>query len=80
MAPMVRDRPMPAQPPQTDSRTTNEKGEVAMISIVAPAIDAELEYRRERITEDFRRARAPRHGQKARTRRLPRPRLTARAA
>lgn len=51
-----------------------------MISIVAPAIDAELEYRRERITEDFRRARAPRHGQKARTRRLPRPRLTARAA
>ncbi len=51
-----------------------------MTSIVAPAIDVEIEYRRERITEDFRRARAPRHGQKTRTRRPPRPRLTARAA
>jgi hypothetical protein len=29
-----------------------------MTSIVAPAIDVEIEYRRERISEDFRRSRA----------------------
>jgi hypothetical protein len=51
-----------------------------MTSIVAPAIEVEIEYRRERITEDFRRARAPRDAQNRRTRRLPRPRLTPRAA
>jgi hypothetical protein len=41
---------------QNESSTTNDK-ESAM-SIVAPAIDVEIEYRRERIREDFRRSRA----------------------
>ena len=31
-----------------------------MISIVAPAIEAEVSYRHERVTEDFRRARSHR--------------------
>jgi hypothetical protein len=51
-----------------------------MTSIVAPAIQVEIDYRRERITEDFRRARAPRTERAAEASRLPRPRLTARAA
>ncbi|MGH8824518.1 MAG: hypothetical protein ACRDVN_08580 [Jiangellaceae bacterium] len=35
-----------------------------MSSIVAPAIEAEVDYRRERVTEDFRRAR---NGRRSRT-------------
>jgi len=76
---MVRGRPMPLWPPQNDSRTTTAEGEVAM-SIVAPAIDAEIEYRRERITEDYSRARAPRVARDTRGRRLPKSKLTTRAA
>jgi hypothetical protein len=49
------------------------------MSIVAPAIEAEIEYRRERITEDYRRARAPREAD-TRGRRVPRSKLTTRAA
>jgi hypothetical protein len=50
------------------------------MSIVAPAIDAEIAYRRERITEDYRRARAPREVRETPGRRLPRSKLTTRAA
>jgi hypothetical protein len=45
-----------------------------MTSIVAPAIDAEVEYRREQITKDFNLARRPRQ------RAAGRPRDSARAA
>jgi hypothetical protein len=51
-----------------------------MTSIVAPAIEAEVEYRRERITEDFRRSRAPRNVPAARDGHTPKPRLNARTA
>jgi hypothetical protein len=52
-----------------------------MTSIVAPAIDAELEYRRERITKDFRSAQAQRKVQADGSgRRTPRLRLRARTA
>ena len=51
-----------------------------MTSIVAPAIETEVEYRRERITEDFRRSRAPRKVPAARDGHTPKPRLTARTA
>jgi hypothetical protein len=77
---MVRDRPMPARPPQDESRDYQREGEVAMTSIVAPAIDAEIEYRRERITADFRRSRAPRKVRAAGAGQTPRPKLTARTA
>jgi hypothetical protein len=49
-----------------------------MTSIAGPVIDAEVEYRRERITEDFRRSRAPRKVPAARDGHTPKPRLTAR--
>jgi transposase len=51
-----------------------------MTSIVAPAIDAELEYRRERITKDFRSAQAKRKAPAARSRRTLKSKLTARTA
>jgi hypothetical protein len=51
-----------------------------MSSIVAPAIYAEVEYRRERISEDFRRSRTPRKVRAARVGHAPKPRLTARPA
>jgi hypothetical protein len=51
-----------------------------MSSIVAPAIYAEVEYRRERISEDFRRSRTPRKVRAARASHAPKPRLTARPA
>jgi len=37
------------------------------MSIVAPAIEAEVSYRYERVTEDFRRARSPRRSRNRRT-------------
>jgi hypothetical protein len=49
-----------------------------MTSIAGPAIEAEVEYRRERITEDFRRSRTPRKVPAARDGHTPKPRLTAR--
>ena len=39
-----------------------------MISIVAPAIEAEVSYRHERVTEDFRRARSRRRTRLVRNR------------
>ena len=51
-----------------------------MTSIVAPAIDIEVEYRRERISEDFRRSRSAHKVREAQTRQTPRLRLTARTA
>ncbi|HEY9379206.1 MAG TPA: hypothetical protein VIQ02_19175 [Jiangellaceae bacterium] len=51
-----------------------------MTSIVAPGIEAEVEYRRERISQTFRRAQAPRKVRAARSEHLPKPRLTARHA
>ena len=51
-----------------------------MTSIVAPAIDAEIEYRRERISEDFRRSRSARKVRAPRSGHTPKPRLTARPA
>jgi hypothetical protein len=51
-----------------------------MTSIVAPGIDAEIEYRRERITKDFRSAQAPRKVPAAPNSRTPRLRFRARAA
>jgi hypothetical protein len=51
-----------------------------MTSIVAPAIDAEIEYRRERITADFRRSQPQRKVPAARDSHTPKPRLTARTA
>ena len=50
------------------------------MSIVAPAIDAEIAYRRERITEDYRRARAPREARDTPGSRFTRSKLTTRAA
>jgi hypothetical protein len=38
-----------------------------VISIVAPAIEAEVNYRHERITEDYRRARSHRRSRNRRT-------------
>jgi hypothetical protein len=38
-----------------------------VISIVAPAIEAEVNYRYERITEDYRRARSHRRSRNRRT-------------
>jgi len=76
---MVRGCPMSAVRPQNESSTTNEK-ESVMSSIVAPAIYAEVEYRRERISEDFRRSRTPRKVRAARVGHAPKPRLTARPA
>ena len=38
-----------------------------MLSIVAPAIEAEVNYRYERITEDYRRARSHRRSRNRRT-------------
>jgi hypothetical protein len=52
------DCPMPPNPPQHDAEDISE--EEAMISIVAPAIEAEVSYRHERVTEDFRRSRSHR--------------------
>jgi hypothetical protein len=51
-----------------------------MTSIVAPAIEAEVEYRRERITQDFRRSQTPRRVRASRDGHTPKPRLTARTA
>jgi hypothetical protein len=51
-----------------------------MTSIIGPAIDAEVEYRRERITADFRRAQPQRKVPAARDSHTPKPRLTARTA
>jgi hypothetical protein len=56
------DCPMPPRPPQHDAEDISE--EEAMISIVAPAIEAEVSYRHERVTEDFRRARRTRPARK----------------
>jgi hypothetical protein len=52
------DRPMPPRPPQHDAEDISE--EDAMLSIVGPAIEAEVSYRHERVSEDFRRARSTR--------------------
>jgi hypothetical protein len=49
-----------------------------MTSIVAPAIDAEIEYRRERITKDFRSAQAQRKVPADRSGRTLRSKLSAR--
>lgn len=79
---IVRGRPMPAPPPQNDSGVTPEEMK-AMTSIVAPALDAEISYRRERIAEDFRRAhgrRAARRVRRPRIHRGPRPAITVRHA
>ncbi len=51
-----------------------------MTSIVAPGIEAEVEYRRERISQTFRRSQAPRKVRAARSEHTPKPRLTARPA
>jgi hypothetical protein len=51
-----------------------------MTSIVAPGLEAEVEYRRERITQTFRQSRAARKVRATRSGNTPRPRLTARAA
>jgi hypothetical protein len=77
---MMRDHPMPGGRPQHESSTTNTEGDAAMTSIVAPAIDVEIEYRRERITEDFRRARSRRKVQAVRDGHTVKPRLTPRTA
>ena len=50
------------------------------MSIVAPAIDAEIAYRRERITEDYRRARAHVRRRTLRAVACTRSKLTTRAA
>jgi hypothetical protein len=51
-----------------------------MNTLFGPAIDAELEYRRERITKDFRSAQAKRKVPAARSGRALKPKLSARTA
>jgi hypothetical protein len=51
-----------------------------MTGIVAPGIEAEVEYRRERIRETFRRSQAQRKVRAAGSEHTPKPRLTARPA
>ena len=51
-----------------------------MTSIVGPAIDTEVEYRRERITKDFRGAQTQRKVRTARSGRTVKPRFRARTA